>query len=315
MKTQTKALDLQKLLASYDKEKIAICTRQNAQRALDRAVNGETVLALIDPVTLSTARRTRGEWLAAKQVFEALPKPRRELAAAVKATAEKLALAAARQAGGYYSGDTSHEVEWSDKPAAWTETGYGDRYSRSCKYSKTNATHKAQLSAESVHCLHEQPLLVAMSARDGLPLISLKEDGAALWLVSKGKQIAAEAGWLIGDDVCCYHSTTSREDAVKGHAKKRAAIDRQSAEAAERERLRKASPAYKAERRARLVARLCNGITATIADARASGYCMPGIEQFQRQHGIGDTATLPELCRTGNGMAIALALKLARATA
>ena len=55
-----------------------------------------------------------------------------------------------------------------------------------------------------------------------------------------------------------------------------------------------------------------NKFIATIADARAMGYCEPGIESFQAKHGIGDSASLPALVRTGNPDAIRLALKLAR---
>lgn len=71
----------------------------------------------------------------------------------------------------------------------------------------------------------------------------------------------------------------------------------------------------KAERRARLVARLCGNVRATIADARALGYCLPGIQAFQERHGIGDEATLPELVRTGDPSAVRLALSVARKVA
>ena len=30
-------------------------------------------------------------------------------------------------------------MQWGDKSAGYTTTGYGDKYSRSCKYSKTNS--------------------------------------------------------------------------------------------------------------------------------------------------------------------------------
>lgn len=63
---------------------------------------------------------------------------------------------------------------------------------------------------------------------------------------------------------------------------------------------------------AALVARLCHGVTATLADARAMHYCEPGIRAFQERHGVGDTATLPELIRTGDPSAVRLALSIAR---
>jgi hypothetical protein len=50
-------------------------------------------------------------------------------------------------------------------------------------------------------------------------------------------------------------------------------------------------------RRARLVARLCDGIAATITDAKSLGYCEPGIRQFQARHGIGDVALALSIAR------------------
>ena len=324
MKPQTKVLDLQKLLTLKDAGKNEIASRQVAQRELDNAINGVVPLPLIDPVTLSRAKQARQAKERAREAFQSIPKPRRELAEHVHKTALEIALGVARKMGVNYSGDTSHEAWFGPGATAYTTTYQGEQYSRSCKYSKTNATHCIQLT-NATHCIQLDPArahalvesdrLRELSHRDGLPLIALDDDGKAAWVVTKGKRISAEHGWIIGDDVCCYHSTKSREHAVGGHARKRAEIDRRNAEAAERERLRKASPEYKAERRARLMARLCGSLTATIADAKSCGYCDPGIAEFQRRHGIGDTATLPELVRTGNSLAVSLALKLARQAA
>ena len=243
-----------------------------------------------------------------------IPRPRRDAAGAAVTFAEQHAIEAARRMGGHYSGATSYAVRWhaSPQPAtAHTSTDKGEQYSRSCKYSKTDARHSVTLDTSGISLLASSPL-VALSARDGLPLVSLRGDGSAVWIVSRGKQIGAQAGWIIGDAFVCYHSTESREHAAKGYERKRRAYEAEQAAQAERERARRASPEYKAERRARLVARLCSGLTATIADARAAGYCTPGIEEFQRRHGIGDSASLPELCRTNNPLAVALALRVAR---
>lgn len=317
MKPQTKVLDLQKLLTLKEKELAEISARQNAQRELDNAINGIVPLPLLDPVTISRAKQAKEAKEQAKKAFSSLPKQRQQLAENIHKTALQIALEAARM-GGDYSGNVSHSARFGsgvNLATAHTVTDLGERYSRSCKYSKTDAEHVVQLDPSRVHALVESARLRELSIRDGLHLIALDDDGKATWVTTKGKQIAAEHGWIIGDDVCCYHSTKSRDDAIKGHARKRAEIDRRNAEAAERERLRKASPEYKAERRARLMARLCSSLKATLADAKACGYCDPGIEEFQRRHGIGDTATLPELVKTGNSLAVALALKLARQAA
>lgn len=250
----------------------------------------------------------------AAQALAKVPRPRREVAASAVTFAEQHARDAARRMGGYYSGVTSYAVRWHDTPqpaTASTSMDKGGQYSRRCMYSKTDALHGVTLDPSGVSLLASSPL-VALSARDGLPLVSLKPDGSAVWIVSKAKQIKAQAGWIIGDAQICYHSTKSREHAVKGYEAKRRAYEAEQAARAERERAHRASPEYKAERRARLVARLCSGLTATIADARAAGYCTPGIEQFQRQHAIGDAATLPDLCRTKNPLAVSLALRIAR---
>lgn len=314
MKTNTQITDLNKLLAIHDTDTANAAAHQAALTAFTQAVEGRTELPLIDPVLLSRAKAAHFAHQHARAAFAKIPKDRRELATSVHKTALAIGEAAAR-CGSSYSGVTSYSVRWgkSDTADAFTYTGPGAAYGgKMRKYSMTNATHFVRLDPARVHVLVASSRLRQLSERDGLPLIALDADGSATWIVTKAKQITAQHGWIIGDELCCYHSTKSREDAVKGHAKKRALIDQRNAEAAARERLRKASPEYKAERRARLIARLCPSLTATIADARACGYCVPGIEAFQRTHGIGDTATLPDLCRTGNQSAIALALRIAR---
>lgn len=58
--------------------------------------------------------------------------------------------------------------------------------------------------------------------------------------------------------------------------------------------------------------RLCCNVFATVKDAKNHGYCEPGIRAFQDAHGISDSASLPQLVRTGNAFAIRLALSIAR---
>lgn len=316
MKPQTKVLDLQKLLAVKTAEQKEVATRQHAQRALDVVITGAVAPALIDPCTLSAARRGKVDADKARDTFASLPRPRRELAQTVHKTALEIAITAAKKMGGDYSGETSHVARFAPPSnptaSASTYTESGEAYGGRCKYSKTDALHSVWLDPSRVHALVESVRLRELSSRDGLPLIALDADGACVWVKSTGKQITEQAGWIIGDDECCYHSIKSREDAVKGHAKKRAKLDAVKLEQAERERAYKASPAFKNERRARLIARLCKEAHATIEDARALGYCTPGIEAFQRQHGIGNEASLPQLVRTGNPSAVVLAMKTAR---
>lgn len=242
------------------------------------------------------------------------PPARRNLAAATLATAQECARRALMD-GGSYSGSTATHTAWGDTPSARTTTGDGDQYSRSCTYHKTDATHTVTLDPAGCPLLHQhRDGLVAASARDGLPLIALyplptKEARAypgtyrAVWVVTKGKRIEHVNGWVSGSASVFFHATTSPEAARKGYETKHA---RHLAELAERRRTRKD------HRRASLVARLCHGVTATLADARAMHYCEPGIRAFQERHGVGDTATLPELIATGDPSAVRLALVIAR---
>lgn len=312
MKTHTTPVkDLIKLLAMREAETHAAAARATAQKALEAAI--ASPLPLIDPVTLSRASAMRQACDAAKEAFAKLPKLRRETAEHVAKTALDIGKKAAERMGDSHSGDTSNRATFGETTHAGTYTSPGDAYGgKARKYSKTDAVHIVRLDPSRVHTLVESARLRELSARDGLPLIALDADGACVWVKSSGKQIASQSGWIIGDENVCFHSTKSHEDAVKGYTKKRAAWDVEKLAQSEREKAWKASPAYKAERRARLISRLCGGITATIEDARALGYCTPGIEAFQRQHGVSDTATLPQLVKTGNPSAVALALKIAR---
>lgn len=310
MKTNAQTADILASLTAREAPKTAAAALSAATGHVE-AITRKNALTPVDPSIIAAAQLARQAANRAEVDLAKRPKARRDYAARVIKIAEEIGLSAAR-IGGSYSGNTSHVVKWGDKATASTYTNRGAQYSRSCKYSKTDATHIVRLSASGAVELVENEALRTASARDGLHLISLASDGAAVWVRSSGKQITSESGWILGNGALCYHSTASREAAVKGYEKKLALHNRQQAEAAERARAHRASPEGKAERRARLVARLCGGITATLADARALGYCAPGIEQFQRAHGIGDTATLPQLIKSGNSSAVRLALHIAR---
>ena len=310
MKPDTQTSDILATLTARESAKTA-AAKLNEATAHVKKISESPSLTPVNPSIIAAAQLARQEANRAEADLAKRPKARREYAARVIKIAEEIGLRAAR-IGGSYSGDTTHVVKWGDKATASTYTDQGEQYSRSCKYSKTDATHIVRLSAHGAVELVENEALRTASARDGLHLISLAPDGAAVWVKTSGKQLQSEAGWIIGNGAICYHSTASREAAVKGYEKKLTIHNRQQAEAAERARAHRArahraSPEGKAERRARLVARLCGGIAATLADARALGYCAPGIEQFQRTHGIGDTATLPQLIKSGNPAAQRLA--------
>jgi len=258
--------------------------------------------------------------------FMGIPKTRRDLADLTRINARVEASSLANRLGGTYSGETKHTVCCLEYPSAriasaTTKTSVGEKYSRSCPKYKTNAEHIISLDLAGIPLLADNAELKAASNRDGLPLIALYPDGRAVWVLRKNKSIVSEAGFIAYDSErrICYHHTESLAQAERGLAKKIAAFDREratiAAAAAQRESDRliyRFSPAGIAERRTKLVARLCSGATASLSDALELGYCEPGIRAFQQDFGIGNTASLPDLVRTGNPSAIRLALKIAR---
>jgi len=305
MKTQTKIDDLKKHIAAESarhRAKLAAATLAAAVSTESR----DEIIAILDRGIAS-----RADAVKAAEPLAKLPPARRELAAATAKAALELGRRVALQ-GESYSGATDYRATWSDSasPSAGTCTDKGAQYSRRCTYKKTDADHVVRLAPEWSPLLVEREELRTLSDRDGLPLIGIAEDGRCAWVKKKGKGITSEIGWISYFGSICYHSTISKSDADKGLARKLAAARREWSEEQIRQFDRVKSA--KEERRARLVARLCGSIVATVADARALGFCPPGIEQFQQQHGIGSSAPLPSLIRTGNPSAIRLALAIAR---
>ena len=305
MKTQTKIDDLKKHIAAAAARHGAESDLRSLTAALP-AERAECCRVLLDRYMASKNAATDAAAPLAK-----LPPARRDLAASTA----KAALEIGRRAaffGETYSGETDCRATWSDSafPSADTYTEKGAQYSRKCTFKKTDADHVVNVSPEWSPLLVEREELRTLSDRDGLPLIGIAEDGRCAWVKKKGKGITSEIGWIAFFGSICYHSTISQSDADKGLARKLSAARREWADEQIRQLDRVKSA--KEERRARLVARLCGSIVATVADARALGFCPPGIEQFQAQHGIGSSATLPSLIRTGNPSAIRLALAIAR---
>jgi len=304
MKIQTKIGDLVALIASTD---AATKAQHDAVRLTASIAAGhrESAISALDISLASRAAATKAAGLFAK-----LPGARRDIATATKAKAETLGARAALR-GDNYSGESFRTVKWTPCPfpKAETYTAKGNQYSRGCTYRKTDASHVVSLSPEWSVLLAEREDVATLSERDGLPLIGIHADGRVCWIKTKAKGITSETGWIAHFGATCYHSTTSRKSAEQGLAKKLASQRAFWASAAEARA--NAAQYAKDERRARLVARLCD-VSATIADARAMGYCLPGIEAFQSQHRIGDSAPLRALLASGNPSAVRLALAVAR---
>lgn len=295
MKNETIASDITKTLAARDTGRKAQHDTQVVSCAITAGANQHAAL--------ERAIASRNASLAAQSDLQRVPAPRRTLAANIIAAAERIAHTVAHNCGGTYSGNTRYITRWGTKASAHTATGQGSRYSRGCTYKRTDAEHVITLDPAGVALLVENEPLRSLSAMDGLRLIALYPDGSAVWVRTKGKAIESEAGWIAWNGSICYHSTKSMEHAKAGFDRKLKAHLKV---------LREERKSHKENRRARLVARLCAGVTATIEDARRLGYCTPGIQAFQSRYGIGDSATLPELVRTGNPSAVRLALSVAR---
>ena len=298
MRRDTKIRSITRLLEVRSAADTALHAAAAAAHSVGSAPTAaDAAAAAADAWAAATASRL------ADDGWRAAPKPQRDYATAAHSLGLREALAACRL-GGDYSGGTTHRVSWGAAPSAGTTTDSGERYSRGCTWRKTDATHSVTISPEGVVDLLDSPALRAESSREGLPLISYTADtGAAVWVEARNKRLVAVAGWVCAVAGTIYHSTESADHARRGATRKAAAVARSAAAARADAR---------ASRRARLVVRLCRGATATVADALAMGFCAPGIRAWQERHGVGDSATLADLVRTGDPAATRLALDLAR---
>jgi hypothetical protein len=302
MKHETKVKDIQALITANRAAKRATTQRNAAKAAAERAIDYGVSNAPDVMVAIKASREAMTAKNEAEKAFAGLLRERRTMAQSAVTMAMEIGKQAARL-GDSYSGDTGYGASWGDKAWAETSTDRGEQYSRKCTYRKTDASHHVTLDPSGVPCLVENEALRQCSIRDGLHLIALFPDSSCVWVRNKGKAIVSERGWIAGNASVCYHSTESMAHATRGFERKLAIHNRQQLLARQ---------AAKIERRARLITRLCGSAVATIQDAKNLGYCTPGIAAFQSTHGIGDSATLPELVRTGNQSAVALALSVAR---
>lgn len=282
-------------------EEAANTATKEAKSTLKGTIQTNERFSHLEIAARIAAKKTQDHYDARARFYK-IPKNRREMAKKSHAIAAEIGKSAAKM-GSDYSGRTNYLCDIAETAYAYSIRDKGDIYSRRCTYRKTDATHYVMLRPEGIPCLVEAEDLRRCSARDGLHLIALYPDHSAVWVRTKGKAISSESGWVVGNGALCYHSTKSAAHAEEGFRRKLAAHERE-------EKL--ARDAGKTERRARLISRLCCGAMATVKDAKRKGYCDPGIEAFQSRYGIGDSCSLPELVRTGNHAAAALALDIAR---
>ncbi|NBT76673.1 MAG: hypothetical protein EBT15_12065 [Betaproteobacteria bacterium] len=202
-------------IAKLASEKATENAQTSLQRCIERTCGGNREEALNSAVkeaqiALDAMLAKEGEW-------KKLPKARRDFAEGQI----KLAIDAANWAaklGGEYSGQTETAVEWRSFAGASTKTSYGDKYSRSCPYSKTDATHTVSIDARRIHLLTRE--IVQASKRLGKVVIALDDDGHCTWVRCSNKAIVAENGYLAveGDQIAL--STTSMAGARQQLARK-----------------------------------------------------------------------------------------------
>lgn len=301
MKTQTRINDFNKFLELQTAEQKMSSNTYRARVEFDQVMTCNIPIDLLSKL-INASHDSKRDYAEKKEIFNKLPRDRREYAAKLKEAAHKIGLNAAKL-GDNYSGYTQYACVFGKETKAYTITYKGSRYSSSCKYHKTDAIHKVVINIESMIKLIDNPHLINMSANDGLHLIALNDDNSCIWVQRNNKQIIHKQGWIAWNDTMMYHSTESHEHAVKGLERKIKIAKKEEQDARNRN---------KEYRRARLIAKLCNGVHATIEDAKSLGYCDPGIDNFKSRYNIGNTATLNQLLNTKDSYAIRLALHIAR---
>ena len=311
-KLKTRAADLEAYVAYDEARKRVVETRGMLKEEAEQPdVDPDKCRAIAERVVEAVAAAG-----SAKKAWMRRPPARRELAANTHERVCSHLRGALSSTGGCYSGDTSLQaliVPALEIPEAWTETSYGDKYRQSSEFCRTDATHYAKVSATHAAGLYAHPEIVSISDREGLPLLSITPSElpytyAVTWVRrGRGKQVTTNRGWIASRGGVIFHSAKSPDNAIEGLDFKIRMRDEIELKAAQRR---------KEKRRTALIARLCRNVTATVEDAKAFGFCIPGIKAFQARYGIGDTATLSELIHTGNqdaaNLAMAVALKLQR---
>jgi len=181
-----------------------------------------------------------------------------------------------------YSGNTNTQIEYTTAAAeASTSTGQGCKYSRSCTYRKTDATHRLRLCVDPIAPQNLQHLatlpldVVHASRQDGLPLISSGPVDSraclATWATG-GKPLGSRAGAMAWDwrgPVCVIYHADSIKAARKG-------LENKLAKMAE-------TDAARAREKSGLPA-LWQPILTTSDVRRYTGWCAAGCREWISRH-------------------------------
>jgi len=300
MRIETKVEDLKKYLNKTEAVKAYSTLLDRLPSFANPLIPEEKRRGAMEETTKANAARIEAEALFAK-----VPAERRNLAEATWKFAEALNKTTIPYTG--YSGDEAQGLGWTELCANVSTTiSKGDAYSRRCKYKKTDAFHLTLFNLAGLIGVYENLDIAAASRQDGLPLISYNpSNGAAVWVETARKRHSSVQGWIFYDPETrlCFHSDRSAEHAQNGlkrKVKKHTALQKEEARAAAE--LAEASKAIVEAKE----------IFATVQEARAFGYCSPGIREFQAKHNLGDTVSLADLAATGDARAQRLAVTLWR---
>ena len=217
---------------------------------------------------------------------------------------ERLILEAAHGQIESYSGNTTTTIHYG-APDASTTTGYGEKYSRSCQYAKTDCSHRITVATDWFASVHLRGLS-RVNGRLTLAAEPVDAEGytvyRASWLRSKGKRLTAEHGYIAIGEYGGAHART--ESGAKGILTRRANEIRYTR--------------HEHKIRTALQEMQLNGyaqIIVSVGDSIAAGNCGGGTEQFCDRHFPGrTTATIEEILSVGSrrGFAVNACLRAIR---
>lgn len=125
------------------------------------------------------------------------------------------------------SGQASVKVLLGKHVSVSCTTSKGEKYSNSCKYSKTDGDVKLTINADAVIGLMDSRNsdVISGSFTDGLPVISVNKVSNDVWACrwvqkSRGYSIKIVSGWIAMGGGVCFHSTKSPEHASAGLKRK-----------------------------------------------------------------------------------------------
>lgn len=222
MKTDTKTNDLKKLIDMANLRKMANEQMDILNGVIGRVVKGVNDMTVVEPC-ITVAKEYEKNAVEAEEVYKKIPLKRRKYVEDLRSFMYGYGLGLARK-GGIYSGNVKHEVRFETNLGACAQTyvSFGEKYSKSSKYSKNNALHSICLNCNGLVFLYDNQELLSLAHNLGVNLISLKEGGEAVFFKVNNKQITYFNGWFAfsADKSVAAYSTVSKDDAQQSLQRK-----------------------------------------------------------------------------------------------